>query len=211
MTGPPRLRPEDRADFEAVLRLALRGKALRAVLLTDPTNRAADRLRAEALDAADAITAAAGEEYGAYLTVRATAGRGPRHSSADGTLLPAITVLTPLVAATSATVVLVLGYTLHLVFPAGTLPGSLVTAGWVLAVVAAVSALVALAVLLRTALRQRGDTLPDYRVQQTRLVWRQALLDRGMIPHLLRYAAEDPVLGGGPPPPQDRTGPARSE
>lgn len=197
MADPTHLHAEDRPDFEAILRLAMGGDAgIGRALLADPTGQAADRVRRRALDAADEITAAAGTEYTVHLALREAARRGPTGpSTSRGTLLPALAVLTPIVAAVSAAALLLLGCALQLADTAGDLPASLVTAGWVLALVAALSAFVALAALLRTAVRERGGPPTAERAEQARLSWHQALLDRGMVPHLRRYVAEDPSLG----------------
>ncbi|MER6015193.1 hypothetical protein [Streptomyces bluensis] len=197
--GPHRLRPEDRADFEALLHLALSTQDIRNALLADPSGQASGRLRAQALDAADEITAATGEAYGAYLAVRAAARDTTPRPTPEGTLLPALAVLTPLVAASSAAVLLLLGHVFRLAHVSGTLPGALVTAGWVLALVAAVSALVALAALVCTGLRRRGGPPSDARLEQARLAWHQALLGQGLLPHLRRCVTEDPFLHAAPP------------
>lgn len=195
VTGPPRLHPEDRADFTAVLHLALSTPDIRGALSADPTNKAAARLQATALQAADEITAVVADDYQEYIAVRRSARRGARRPAADGTLLPALLVLTPPVSATSAAVLLVLGYLLQLADVQGTLPGSLVTAGWVLALVAAVGTLVALAALLDTAIRRRGGPPHPDRLEQARLNWQQALLDRGMLPYLRQSIRKDPTDG----------------
>ena len=78
MAGPTLLRPEDRADFEDVLRRALSTTDIRTALLADPTSAAATRLRAQALRAVDEITAAAGDEYREYLAARTVMERGRR-------------------------------------------------------------------------------------------------------------------------------------
>ncbi|MDG9706816.1 hypothetical protein [Streptomyces sp. DH10] len=184
MADPPRLHPEDRADFEAVLDLALSSADIHRAVRADPTGRTAAQLRAHALAHADDITAAAGEPYRAYLAARTAARQDARRPLATGTLLPALAVLTPLVAATSAGALLLLGSLLQVADAPGPLPGSLVAAGWTLALVAAVTGLVGLAALLRSALGGRAD-----RVEHARLAWRQALLDRGILPHLLRHPA----------------------
>ncbi|MFI6012647.1 hypothetical protein ACIBAG_28190 [Streptomyces sp. NPDC051243] len=204
MTGPPCLHPEDRADFQAVLHLALSTPDIRSALNADPNDQAATRLRATALQAADEIMTAARNEYQQYVTMRAAARGGPRRRTADGTLLSALMVLTPPVAATSAAVLLVLGYMLQLVDVQGTLPGSLVTAGWVLALVAAVGACIAFATLLHTEMRRRGGPPHADRLEQARLNWQQALLDRGMLPHLRQHIRQNPLRRSSPPeqPPQ---------
>ncbi|WP_326727107.1 hypothetical protein [Streptomyces phaeochromogenes] len=83
MAGPPRLRPEDRADFEDVLRRALSTTDIRTALLADPTSAAATRLRAQALRAVDEITAAAGDEYREYLAARTVVERGRRSRTGE--------------------------------------------------------------------------------------------------------------------------------
>lgn len=74
MTNTPGLRPEDRADFESVLRLALGLIDIRSALLGEPTVRTSASLYAQALAAAEEITAAASDEYRDYLAVRGPAG-----------------------------------------------------------------------------------------------------------------------------------------
>ncbi|WP_327397874.1 hypothetical protein [Streptomyces phaeochromogenes] len=83
MAGPPRLHPEDRADFEDVLRRALSTTDIRTALLADPTSAAATRLRAQALRAVDEITAAAGDEYREYLAARTVVERGRRSRTGE--------------------------------------------------------------------------------------------------------------------------------
>ncbi|WP_039931871.1 hypothetical protein [Streptomyces viridochromogenes] len=202
MTDPSRLRPEDRADFEAVLHLALSNGDIRGALRADPTGGASARLRAHALTHADEITAAAGEPYRTYLTVRASARKDAARPIGSGSLLPALAVLTPLVAATSAGALLLLGFLLQVSGAPGPLPGSLVAAGWTLALVAAVSGLLALCALLRSALGGRGVPTAG-RVEQARLSWRQALLDRGMLPHLRRHLAPHSEAAATPCSPPD--------
>ncbi|MBX9394180.1 hypothetical protein K4749_11365 [Streptomyces sp. TRM72054] len=90
-----------------------------------PTGKAAARLQATALQAADEITAVVADDYQEYIAVRGSARRGARRPAADGTLPP----------------------------------GSLVTAGWVLAVVGAVGTLVA---LLDTAIRRPHPQAPPH-------------------------------------------------
>ncbi|MFE7836159.1 hypothetical protein ACFU53_08905 [Streptomyces sp. NPDC057474] len=251
MTGPYRptgLRPEDRAEFEAVLSMALDTPDIRDVLRADPSGLAVRRLRVRASADADEIVAAARGEYRAYLTAIASAtgaGRGGEDAdafaagrtgggldaaeagrtggdldavaaedsdgrvwrrAADVELLPLLAVLAPSLAASSAAVVLVLGHLLQLAGVQGTLPGSLTAAGWTLALFAATSAVLAFAALFRTALRGPGGPAHPARPQQARLVWQQALLHRGMLPHLRRCLREDPSLR-----PPRQTGPVGSD
>ncbi|WP_267243595.1 hypothetical protein [Streptomyces sp. PR69] len=214
MSDPLCLRPEDRADFETVLHLALNTQDIRRAVRADPTGRAAARLRVRVLADADEIAGAAQGEYRRYLTLDASAGEEPPRYPMDGSVLPALAVLTPLVAGSSAAVLLVLGYVLRLSDSQGSLPGPLVTAGWILALVAAASALTALGAMLAVAIRGRRGSAHPARLEQARLEWQQALLARGMLPCLRRYIAEDPSLrpapttsaadsNGAPPAPTD--------
>lgn len=205
MAGPPRLRPEDRADFEDVLRQALSTTDIRTALLADRTSATATRLRAQALRAVDEITAAAGDEYREYLAARTTVehnrqsrttvAHGGQSRPADpGALLPALAALTPPIAATAAAVLLVLGYSLRLADAQGPTGGSLVTAGWVFALIAAASTLAGLTALLCTALRTRpghGDRTgaSARNLHHARARWQRALLERGALPYLRRQLA----------------------
>ncbi|MEV2217617.1 hypothetical protein AB0H86_40380 [Streptomyces sp. NPDC050997] len=209
MSEPSGLRPEHRADFEAVLHLALNTPDIRSALRADPAGLAARRLRVRALADAEEITAAAQADYHAYLDcldldapvteVESAGARrhaeetGP-HRRAEAGPLPAPVVLTPLMASSSAVALLVLGYLLQLADVGGTLPGSLTTAGWILALVAALSTLVALLAVMGAAVRGRLGSAHFARRDQTWLDWRQALLERGMLPHLRRCIEEDPSL-----------------
>ncbi|WP_063794232.1 hypothetical protein [Streptomyces graminilatus] len=199
MADPTRLQPEDRPDFEAILRLAMSGSDIGRALRGDPTGRTVVRVRQRALANADEIMAATEREYATHLALRAARHGQTGPSTGRGTVLSALAVLTPVVSAVSATALLLLGCTLRLARTAGDLPASLVTAGWVLALVAALSTLVALVALLGTARRQRGGPPTAERVEQARLSWHQALLDRGMLPHLRRYVTEDPPPGTAQP------------
>lgn len=211
MADPSGLRPQDRADFEAVLHLALNTPDILSALRTDPTGRAAARLRLRALADTGEITAAAYGEYRTYLTCLAPNASAeettPRRPVGTG-LVAALAVLTPPVAASSAAVLLVLGYLLQLTDVRGTLPGSLITAGWILTLVAALSTLIALAALLGTVIRGRGTSAHPARLEQARLDWQQALLERGVLPHLRRHLGEDPSLHSAPPTPPSPTAPS---
>ncbi|MGR4849093.1 hypothetical protein [Streptomyces sp. LARHCF252] len=207
MAEPSRLRPEDRADFEAVPHPALSTADIRGALGADPTGRAATHLRAHALAHADDITAAAGEPYRAWLAVQRATRHEARGPLGAGGPLPALAVLTPLVAATSAGALLLLGGLLQVTDVPGPLPGSLLAAGWTLALVAAVTGLLVLAAVLRTALGRRGAPTAG-RVQHARPAWRQALLDFGVLPHLRRrHLATHPEAAMTPCSPPDTLAP----
>ncbi|WP_172386566.1 hypothetical protein [Streptomyces sp. MNP-20] len=210
-----RLRPEDRADFAWVLALALDVTEIRTALARSPVAPDTARLRAGALAEADGIAAAAADEYRTYLRARAAVMPPPAHgappagppagtpsaSRGTGALLPALGVLTPLISAVAAAVFLLSGYGLRLATPRSQAATTLVTAGWVCALVAAVSTGVGLCALLVTAVRDRtrppsGHPLPvrNPAAERARAAWHQALLDRGLLPYLRGR------LTVGPPP-----------
>ncbi|MCZ1003420.1 hypothetical protein O1M63_44485 [Streptomyces mirabilis] len=202
MTNTPGLRPEDRADFESVLHLALGLIDIRSALLGEPTVRTSASLYAQALAAAEEITAAASDEYRDYLAVRKAAERlkglrSKRFPTVDGALWPALVVLTPLVAGAAAAVLLLIGYGLHLADAEPEFAASVTTAGWVLALTAMVTALVGLRPPLRTAVRRRSGRGLDGQgpeggdaVEGAREKWRQALLERGVLPYLRSHLPE---------------------
>ncbi|MEI5097355.1 hypothetical protein RB200_00160 [Streptomyces sp. PmtG] len=198
MTSPRHLRPEDRADFEWVLNLALDVTDVRTALEQGPAGHDRQRLRAQAWAAAAGITAAAAPEYRVYLRARASVVPGPRAAEGtfparprprSGLLLPSLAVLTPLLSAIAAVVFLLLGYGIQLVTPQSQLGASLVSAGWISAVLTAVSTAVGLSGLLTTALRHHTArsgrlTVRNPAAERARDAWQQALLERGMLPYL---------------------------
>ncbi|MEU9347700.1 hypothetical protein AB0D74_41550 [Streptomyces sp. NPDC048278] len=187
MSGAPGLRPEDRADFEAVLRLALDTADVRSVLRTDPSGRAAERLRDWSLAAAEEISAAAGDEYRDYLDARATAARAPGERTGGNTVWPLLAVLTPLVSAGAGAVLLLVGYGLRLARVATEFAASVAFAGWVLAGTGVVAGCAGLSALLRTALRGPGRGGDVVRAREK---WRQVLLERGLLPYVRRNLPE---------------------
>ncbi|MFD9905746.1 hypothetical protein [Streptomyces sp. NPDC059063] len=222
MTGQPRLRPEDRADFEWVLDLALDVTDIRTTV-TRPQARnqaphalEASRLRAQVLADADLIAAAAAAEYGAYVRARAAVepssgtgtGIGTASATASsrtgagagaGALLPLLGVLAPVISAIAATVFLVLGYGIQFATPESQVAATLITAGWVSGLMAAITTCIGLGALLVTALRVRtgppaAPCLPVHNpeAEQARATWHQALLERGLLPYLREQLTASP-------------------
>ncbi|MBT2412441.1 hypothetical protein J7I94_18015 [Streptomyces sp. ISL-12] len=181
MTSEPRLRPEDRADVERLVRQTLDAGA-------GPAGGSSAHLLRQVLRDADEIAAAAGEEYRAYLTAKG-AFPVPRHPLWD-----AFAVLTPLVSATAAAVLLLTGYTLRLAGTAAHWASTMVTTGWLCALVAVVSGAVGLWTVLRTALNRPAPDPGDGEaaVAAARERWRRALLDRGLLPRLERRSSLAP-------------------
>ncbi|MCX4994719.1 hypothetical protein OG739_18585 [Streptomyces longwoodensis] len=106
-------------------------------------------------------------------------------------------VLTPVLAGTAAVIFLLVGYLLKMIEPRPAFADTLLTTGWVFGAVTAVAILVATVGLLLTALRNRpsldagshGELAEE--VERAREAWRDALLERGILP-FLREALADP-------------------
>ncbi|MGW5653711.1 hypothetical protein [Streptomyces humi] len=182
MSGTPGLRPEDRADFEEAVRLALATADVRSALLADPSGRAAGLLRDWALAAQDEISAVAAVEYRVYLAARNVPYGRP--GSGDGTVGPLLGVLTPLLSAGAGVVLLLVGYGLRLAGAVTEFAASVIRAGWVLAAAAAVTGAAGVGALLWVA--SRGGRRQGLDPLRARERWRQVLLDRGVLPYLRR-------------------------
>ncbi|MBI0294183.1 hypothetical protein JBE04_06730 [Streptomyces sp. PRKS01-29] len=201
MTGAPGLQPEDRPDFERVLRQALNTPEIRRALRQHSSSDDAEteRLRSEALAESAAITAAAAPEYDAYLRQRATTAPsvappdriGPARAATGGMrgLLPAVAVLTPVLGAAATAVFLLLGYVVSVSASGRELGDQLLTAGKSAAVVTAVTTVIGVTWLLITASRHRSsstDSTPNTSraTAAAREAWQRALLERGILPFL---------------------------
>ncbi|MBO8197434.1 hypothetical protein JW613_03765 [Streptomyces smyrnaeus] len=122
-------------------------------------------------------------------------------------LVAVVSVLAPVLAATAAVIFLLLGYALRLLSPEPAVAGPIRSAGWVFAAFAAAGILVAMAGLLFAALRngassirapgpggRRGDPGGSRLAEEValaRAAWREALLERGIVP-FLQEALADP-------------------
>ena len=113
-------------------------------------------------------------------------------------LVPMLAVLAPVLAGTAAIIFLLVGYVLHVLDPAPSIAQPMITAGWFFAALTAAGILLAAVGLLITALRNgssaiRGEALAEQleEVDRAREAWRQALLERGVLP-FLREALTNP-------------------
>ncbi|MGR3936590.1 hypothetical protein [Streptomyces sp. BRA346] len=113
-------------------------------------------------------------------------------------LFPMLAVLAPVLAGTAAIIFLLVGYVLHVLDPAPSIAQPMITAGWFFAALTAAGILLAAVGLLITALRNgssaiRGEALAEQleEVDRAREAWRQALLERGVLP-FLREALSNP-------------------
>ncbi|MFH9824360.1 hypothetical protein [Streptomyces bobili] len=119
-------------------------------------------------------------------------------------------VLTPVLAGTAAVIFLLVGYILRMLDPEPAFARTMLTTGWTFGAVAAAAILVATVGLLLTALRNRpsleagpyGELSEE--VDRAKEAWREALLERGILP-FLREALADPgtsaALDTAPTPP----------
>ncbi len=109
-----------------------------------------------------------------------------------------VAVLAPVLAGTAAAIFLLVGYILRMLDPEAAFARTMLTTGWVFGAVTAVAILVAAVGLLLTALRNKPSALGgayrelDEEVTRARDVWRDALLERGIVP-FLREALTDPA------------------
>jgi hypothetical protein len=108
-----------------------------------------------------------------------------------------VAVLAPVLAGTAAAIFLLVGYILKMLDPQQGFAQTMLTTGWVFGAVTAVAILVAAVGLLLTALRNRPslESGPhaelNEEVSRAREAWREALLERGVLP-FLRDALADP-------------------
>ncbi|MDW4905142.1 hypothetical protein RB628_07220 [Streptomyces sp. ADMS] len=197
MNEPGRLETVDRADFAHTLHEALGAPDIREALQQPTARVTEDQLRARALTVTDTIAAEASAEYAALLRLRTAAAtartgrpRPPVPATVGDGLLAALAVLAPVLSATAAAIFLLLGHGLQLAGVQQPLAITLIRAGWTAGATAMLAAVAAGTGLVITAARHRT---PPHRPQpdaaslaQAHAVWRQALLERGLLPFLRR-------------------------
>ncbi|WP_326811172.1 hypothetical protein OIE62_20885 [Streptomyces scopuliridis] len=219
MNSAPHLLSEDRADFERILDEALRQAHDDAELSAAGQRLNSEQLRTMALSATALITSSAAAEYEHFAKIReefrspapssssvhdaASTPSGSETPDAGAGLAAVITVLAPVLGGTAAVIFLLVGYLLKALSPPPAFARSLVAVGWFFTAVTVVGILVAAIGLLVTALRNTatqlpseepwGGELPD-EVARAREAWRQALLERGILP-FLRAALAAPSAG----------------
>ncbi|MFI8188422.1 hypothetical protein ACIF8T_06420 [Streptomyces sp. NPDC085946] len=142
-------------------------------------------------------------------TAGLTAGMGEAAEAAGAGAVAVVAVLAPVLAGTAAALFLLVGYVLKMLTPEPAFARTLLTTGWVFGAVTALAILVAAAGLLVTALRNKptAESGPygelSGEVDRAREAWREALLERGVLP-FLREALADPDAAAALP----RTAPA---
>ncbi|WP_128377476.1 hypothetical protein [Streptomyces cavernae] len=110
-----------------------------------------------------------------------------------------VAVLAPVLAGTAAAIFLLVGYILKMLTPEPAFAQTLLTTGWVFGAITAAAILVAAVGLLLTALRNSASSLQadahgelNEELTHAREAWREALLERGILP-FLRDALADPA------------------
>ncbi|WP_329382258.1 hypothetical protein OG625_19005 [Streptomyces sp. NBC_01351] len=221
MTSAPHLLTEDRPEFDRLLDEALRTAHERPELATLGERLNAEQLRTMALGARALLTSAAAAEYDHYVKVReerrdevlSTPGNtgdehGEQDSGGGAGVSAVVAVLAPVLAGTAMLIFLLVGYGLKMVEPEPAFAETMLTAGWLFGALTAAGLLFAVIALLVTAVRNSAtevgvaetEAVPD-EVARAREAWRNALLERGIMP-FLRDALADPSAGPGLPRPR---------
>ncbi|WP_460061019.1 hypothetical protein [Streptomyces sp. YKOK-I1] len=196
-----------RLDPEQLRTMALHASALiTAAAATEYQHyvRVRKEPRRPAPVATTAPSGSASGEPGAGGVGLATATQDAAEATGAGAMAVAA-VLTPVLAGTASVIFLLTGYLLRAAEPGHAAARALVSAGWLFAGVAAAAVLVSAVGLLLTALRNRpgpeaGPSVePGDEVDRARDAWREALLERGILP-FLREAQADPDIAVTPNP-----------
>ncbi|MFF4318560.1 hypothetical protein [Streptomyces sp. NPDC001568] len=218
MTSAPHLLTEDRPEFDRLLDETLRTADDRPELVGLGERLNAEQLRTMALNASALLTAAAAAEYDHYVKVRTELRGEARSASADSGehasgdrddgagVSAVVAVLAPVLAGTAMLIFLLVGYSLKMIEPEPAFAKTMLTAGWLFGALTVAALLFAVIGLLVTALRNSSTevaaaetvVMPD-ELSRAREAWRNALLERGIIP-FLRDALADPSADGYPTP-----------
>ncbi|MEV7078558.1 hypothetical protein AB0N88_08445 [Streptomyces sp. NPDC093516] len=156
-----------------------------------------DELRQPASSSSPSVRESGPGEPGASGSgLAATMGEVAAETAGAGAVA-VVAVLAPVLAGTAAAIFLLVGYILQMLDPEQGFARTMLTTGWVFGAVTAVAILAAAVGLLLTALRNKPtaengphDALRR-EVEQARQAWRDALLERGILP-FLREALADP-------------------
>jgi hypothetical protein len=220
MNSAPHLLSEDHAEFERILDAALRDELDRPDLAPGRPRLNAEQLRTMALGATALIATAAAAEYARYAKLREELRSPPPAEPVQASVLsPAmsevaesgagfaavIAVLVPVLAGTAAVIFLLVGYLLKALDPPPAFAASLLAVGWFFGAVTVLGILAAAVALLITALRNSSTELPAMEaggelppeLARAREDWRDALLERGIVP-FLRSALAEPATGAAP-------------
>lgn len=221
MTSAPHLLSEDRPEFDRLLDEALRTAHERPELATMGERLNAEQLRTMAMGARALLTAAAAAEYDHFVKVRedlrdealSPPGTTGEEDAGQGTgggagVSAVVAVLAPVLAGTAMLIFLLVGYSLKMLDPEPAFAGTMLTAGWLFGALTVAALLFAVIGLLVTAVRnsatevaaEEAVSIPE-ELSRAREAWRNALLERGIMP-FLRDALADPSAGQGYPVPR---------
>jgi hypothetical protein len=235
MNSAPHLLSEDREDYERILDNALRAAPHRPEFALFHSRIGHERLRTMALEATETITSAAAAEYQRYVKLRdavpalparrsgplrdmgrAVTSGGDEFLAAHGGaasgagLVAVLATLAPVLAGAAAAIFLLVGYALRLLSPQSEFGKTLLSVGWVFAVITAISVLLAGIGLLVIALRNGSTSLraeaPNRRrllLEEAHEAWRHALVERGVVPFVKQALTE---LDTQEPQPAEPTG-----
>ncbi|WP_369390474.1 hypothetical protein AB5J72_24690 [Streptomyces sp. CG1] len=121
---------------------------------------------------------------------------GDAAESTGAGAIAVIAVLAPVLSGTAAAIFLLVGYILKTLGPGQAFAQTMLTAGWVFGAVTAAGILVAAVGLLLTALRNGNSPQAQAldaahrELDKARAAWRDALLERGILPFLREALAE---------------------
>ncbi|MFJ3306097.1 hypothetical protein ACIPSA_23795 [Streptomyces sp. NPDC086549] len=155
-----------------------------------------EELRHQASSTPSSTSESGSEEPGAGAMGLATT-LGEAAETAGAGAVAVVAVLAPVLAGTAAAIFLLVGYILKMLDPQPSFAQTMLTAGWVFGAMTAAAILVAAVGLLLTALRNSpaldagtyGEAHGE--VSRAREAWREALLERGILP-FLKEALADP-------------------
>jgi hypothetical protein len=190
---------EQRLNSEQLRTMALNASALiTAAAATEYQHyvKVREELRQPAPSTPSSVRVPASAEPGTS-TMGLAATMGEVAETAGAGVTAVVAVLAPVLAGTAAAIFLLVGYILRMLDPAPAFAQTMLTTGWVFGALTAVAILVAAVGLLLTALRNRPSAESgahaelSEEVTQAREAWREALLERGILP-FLREALADP-------------------
>ncbi|POX51177.1 hypothetical protein C3489_20820 [Streptomyces sp. Ru71] len=134
------------------------------------------------------------------------AGVGEMAETTGAGAVAVVAVLAPVLAGTAAAIFLLVGYILKMLDPEPAFARTMLTAGWVFGALTAAAILVATVGLLLTALRNRPslDTgsygEPPEELVQAHAAWREALVERGIVPFLREALVDRGTTAAHPAP-----------
>ncbi|AGS70595.1 hypothetical protein [Streptomyces collinus] len=140
------------------------------------------------------------------------AGLGEAAETTGAGAIAVIAVLAPVLAGTAAAIFLLVGYILKMLDPGQAFARTMLTAGWTFGAMAAAAILVAAVALLLTALRNKASDeagapgAVSEEVARARDAWREALLERGILPFLRDALAQPDTVAVHRTAPQPPTG-----